>query len=44
MNKMTGQTATSLGQQNLGSNFKTPNEQIEALLLQNSMLGQPNQG
>jgi hypothetical protein len=40
MNKMNAQN--SLGQAGMGGNFK--NEQIEALLMQNSMLGQQNQG
>lgn len=40
---MAGQAA--LGQQSIvGGNFKASNDQIEALLLQNSMLGQPSQG
>jgi hypothetical protein len=40
MNKMGGQAA--LGQGGIGGNFK--NEQIEALLMQNSVLGQQAQG
>jgi hypothetical protein len=44
INSATGQVNNSIGQPNMASQFKTPNEQIEALLLQNSILGQSNQG